>query len=58
MEICGETLPMWDMLIEPVVRIFALIWRADEGTGPRWFAVGCLVLILAGIGLLALIYGR
>ena len=47
---------MWDMLIEPVVRIFGLIWYEDERKGARWFAVGCLVLVLAAIGIIALVY--
>jgi hypothetical protein len=47
---------MWDMLVEPVVRVFGLVWHADERKGARWFAVGCLAIVLAGIGILAWIY--
>ena len=37
---------MWDLLLEPVLRVFGLIWHGDERTEARWFAVGCLTLIL------------
>lgn len=47
---------MWDLLIDPVVRVFGIIWYADEGKGPRWFAVGCLTLVLVAIGILAWVY--
>ena len=47
---------MWELLVEPVVRVFGLVWHADEGKAQRWFAVGCLAIVLAGIGLLAWIY--
>ena len=47
---------MWELIIEPVVRVFGLVWAGDERTGARWFAVGCLVLVLAGIGILAWVY--
>ena len=47
---------MWDMLIGPVVQIFGLIWCEDERKSARWFAVGCLVVVLAAIGFIALIY--
>ena len=49
---------MWDMLIEPVVRIFGLIWIEDERKSARWSAVGCLVVVLAAIGIIALLYAR
>jgi hypothetical protein len=47
---------VWDLLIEPVVRVFGIIWHADEGKGPRWVAVGCLTAVLVAIGILAWVY--
>lgn len=51
-----ESPTVWDLLIEPVVRVFGIIWSADEGKGPRWFAVGCLAIVLAAIGIVAWVY--
>ena len=46
---------MWDFL-GPIVRVFVLVWFEDERPGARWFAVGCLVIALAAMGICGLIY--
>ena len=47
---------MWDLLLEPVLWLFGLIWNGDERREARWFAVGCLTLVLVGIGILVWVY--
>jgi hypothetical protein len=43
---------MW----ETILRLFGLVWMEDERPAARWFAVGCLAIVLAGIGIVAWIY--
>ena len=45
---------MW--LFEPIVEMFCLVWLADDRREARWFSIGCLVLVLIAIGLIAWYY--
>ena len=50
---------MWDIFghfLGPILRIFGLVWMEDDRSEARWFSVGCLVIVLATIGIVALIY--
>lgn len=45
---------MWEILfhlLEPILRVFGIVWSEDERPEARWFSVGCLVLVLGLIGL-------
>jgi hypothetical protein len=47
---------MWEFLLDPIFRVFGIVWSEDERPEARWFAVGCLAIVLAAIGVVALIY--
>ncbi len=50
---------MWqllDVVCEPVFRIFGLVWTEDDRPAARWFSVGCLAIVLLGIGIVFLAY--
>ena len=50
---------MWDILghfLGPIFRIFGLVWMEDDRPEARWFTVGCLAIVLAAVGIVALMY--
>jgi hypothetical protein len=50
---------MWAFLGEllgPVVGLFGVAWTEDERPEARWFAVGCLVIALAVVGIIVWVY--
>lgn len=47
---------MW--IFEPLVEFFVLLWVGDDRREARWFTVGCLVVVLVVIGIIALVYMR
>jgi hypothetical protein len=48
---------MWEILAT-IFRVFVLVWLEDDRSGARWFSLGCLAIVLAVIGIIALIYSR
>ena len=45
-------------MLGPIIEVFALVWREDDRPEARWFAVGFLAIVAAGIGIVVWIYSR
>ena len=52
---------MWEMLIhllEPILGVFGVAWSEDERPGARVFTLGCLGVVLVGVGIVVWLYVR
>ena len=49
---------MWEQLFWPILRVFGLAWDGDDRPEARWFSVGCLVVVVAVMGIVAFRYSR
>lgn len=45
---------MW--FLGDLVELFARIWSADDRPEARWFAVGCLAVVVVGILIVVWVY--
>ena len=52
---------MWEFLfhlLEPILAVFGGLWSEDERPGARVFTLGCLGVVLIGVGVVVWMYVR
>ena len=52
---------MWELLfafLEPILAVFGVAWTEDERPGARVFTLGCLGVVLIGVGVVVWMYAR